>query len=310
MRLAWFRPAGATRGFGAARDVLTPAPIDDTALLVRALEMRHQIDVIDAPAAHDFVWRHARDPYDLCVYELDNTPGHQFVWPYLAHYPGVTLLRRLTLRASCPDAPPRDDLLVALFASRVTVVPHATVADALEADYPGARIRHVTPGVNPLPSTADEIVVSLGWPSAGSSFAEALAGFASARAVIVFDCTETADWPSINPQDWQPRFVLPPAPPMCVSIDPRDEDHSRRLAIRRLSEDAVLRKQLGDAAQAWWRAHATVERAAAAFDAVLEEAPTMAPPPKPRNWPAHVGDDGTTLARELLASCLISDFDF
>jgi hypothetical protein len=304
MRLAWFRPAFAASGFGAAgpacADDATPAPTDDTALLVRALGMHHQIDVIDARAAHDFVWRHARDPYDLCVYELDNTLAHQFVWPYMAHYPGVTLLRRLTLRASCPDAPPRDDLLVPLFASRVTVVPHATVADALEADYPGARIRHVTPGVHPL-STSDEIVVSLEWPSAGSSFAEALAGFAAARAVIVFDCTETADWPSINPQDWQPRFVLPPAPPMCVSIDPRDEDHSRRLAMRRLSEDAVLREQLGAAAQAWWRAHATVERAAASFDGVLEEARTMLPPPKPTHWPSHVADDGTTLARELVA---------
>jgi hypothetical protein len=277
---------------------------------VRALAARHHIDVIDARAAHDFVWRHARQPYDLCVYELDNTPAHQFVWAYLVHYPGITLLRRLTLRASCPDAPRRDDLLVALFASRLTVVPHASVAEQLEADYPGARIRHVTPGVEPLTDRPGEILLSLDWPSAGSSFSEALAGFAAGRAVVVFDCTETADWPSINPQDWQPRFVLPPAAPMCVSIDARDEAHSRRLVIRRLTHDAPLRSRLGAAAQTWWRANATVDRAATSFDDVLEEAGSTPPPSRPPNWPSHAADDSTTLARALLRPFGIRDLGF
>ena len=51
---------------------------------------------------------HARRAYDLHVYELDDTPGHQFIWPYVFHYPGLTLLRSLTLQASRTSALVRD----------------------------------------------------------------------------------------------------------------------------------------------------------------------------------------------------------
>ena len=318
MRLAWFAPS----------NVDGPT---DTPHLIRALGLRHQIDVIDARAAHDFVWQHARRPYDMCVYELDNTSAHQYVLPYLVHYPGITRLHCVTLQASRAGTLERerrfDDfarefafahpgvtppmvrawglvapgswpmLAVPLLSSRLTVVAHAAVAEALTADYPGVRIRSVFPGVEPLVDGGDDTVVSLKWPVAGAPLIDAHAGFAAGRPVIVFDCPETADWPSINPQDWQPRSA---AEPICIAIDPRDADHSLRLASGRLARDADLRLRLGTAARAWWRAHATVEQAAARFEEVLEEARNCSPPPRPDGWPAHMSEDGFARARAVL----------
>jgi hypothetical protein len=290
MRLAWFRPVSEAGSHAIAST-------DDVGLLIRALRSLHKIDVINEDRAHDFVWQHARTSYDLCVYELDNTPAHQFIWPYLLHYSGVTLLRSVSVPHLITGARgPRTSL--PLHASRIVLVPHAPIAEVLQADYPAARIRSIIPGVEPLAGPRDAIVESLRWPVDGSALTDALAGFAAARPVMVFDCTETADWPSIDPHDWQRRSN---EEPICVAIDPRDEDHSRRVAIRRLREDAALRQRLGAAAQAWWRAHATVEIAAAAFESVLREARTIAPPPRPADWPANAADDGTRLMRELLA---------
>jgi hypothetical protein len=75
------------------------------------------------------------------------------------------------------------------------------------------------------------------------------------KPLIVLETTSTADWPALDPQTWQPRgFTLDP--PIVVSIDPRDEEHSLMLAIRRLSNDAALRQRLADAAYAWATSHA------------------------------------------------------
>jgi hypothetical protein len=318
MRLAWFAPAHATT-------------IADVAPLIRALRARHQIDVIDERDAHAFVWRQARAPYDLCVYELDNTPAHQFVWPYLVHYAGVTRLHRVTLQNSRAQMLERehrlDDfarefsfahpgatppvvraagqialgrwpmLAVPLLASRVTVVAHAAVQEALSADYPSARVRAITPGVEPRDVSVDEIVMAGAWPLDGAPLLDALAGFAAGRPVIVIDCAETADWPSLNPQDWQPRS---PAAPICIAIDPRDEEHSRRLALARLRHDTDLRVRLGTAAQKWWRTHATIERASAAFEQVLDETYRAEAPARPDGWPDHLAQDGLAVAREVL----------
>lgn len=279
MRVAWFAPRSDARSL---------APWDDAALLVHELRARHDVELVDAGRAHDFVWRHARDAFDLCVYELGGTAAHQFAAAYAVHYPGVVLLRGL----------PRYDR--ALVASRLVVVPHEPVAQAIADDCPGVRVRTVVPGVEPLRDGA-AVVTALRWPPDGGALTYALAGFAAARAVIVLDGPETADWPSLDPQTWEPRAPLerlpgwPRADPICVSIDPRDEAHSLRLARKRLDEDPALRARLGRAAREWWRVHATVGLASAAFEALLDEARAMPDPHPPPD-----ADDGTALARRLL----------
>jgi hypothetical protein len=164
MRLAWFRPSNQAAAH----------PFDDTPGLLRALSHEHDLHVFTETNAHDFVWQEFRVPYDVCVFELDNTPAHRFVWPYLLGYSGVLLLHARTLHNSRAHAlfhggrlehyvaeftfdaghPPylahgtdylrSDDwpmLRVPILASRVTVATHPGVAQALQDEYPPARVR-------------------------------------------------------------------------------------------------------------------------------------------------------------------------
>src|SRR6266511_6434556 len=82
MRLAWFSPLPPIRSGIAAY----------TAELVPALSEEHAIECFDESAAHDFVWAHRRNPYDLVVYQLGNAPCHDYMWAYLAAYPGLVVL--------------------------------------------------------------------------------------------------------------------------------------------------------------------------------------------------------------------------
>jgi glycosyltransferase involved in cell wall biosynthesis len=98
MHLAWFSP-------------MPPVPsgiADCSADLIAELGKRHTIDVYvhetssspamivtrgaDVYSAHDFVWRHRLKPYDLPVYQLGNSSHHDYIWPYLFRYPGLTVL--------------------------------------------------------------------------------------------------------------------------------------------------------------------------------------------------------------------------
>ena len=45
-----------------------------------------------AATARDFLWKARRDPYDLVVYQLGNAPCHDYMWGYLAAFPGLVVL--------------------------------------------------------------------------------------------------------------------------------------------------------------------------------------------------------------------------
>lgn len=82
MRLAWFSPLPPVRSGIAAY----------SAELLPHLRRGGTIDCFDAPRAHDFVWQHRRRPYDLVVYHLGNETCHDYMWAYLAAYPGLVVL--------------------------------------------------------------------------------------------------------------------------------------------------------------------------------------------------------------------------
>lgn len=105
-RLAWFSPLPPSRSGIAAY----------SAELVPLIARRHDVDTFidphsarfttgpdeEQPArdearfpvfpSRDFVGRHRTSPYDLIVYQLGNAPCHDYIWPYLTRFPGLTVL--------------------------------------------------------------------------------------------------------------------------------------------------------------------------------------------------------------------------
>lgn len=181
MRVAWFSP-------------MPPVPSGIAACsaeLVGELRSRHHIDVyVDgasgaappgADPAHEFVWRHRINPYDLTVYQVGNSSHHDYLWPYLFRYPGLTVLHdahlhharaaqllrtkraadyRAEFAANHPHVhPDLAELAVAGFdnylyyswpmtrlvieASRLTAVHTESTARELKADHPDAAITSV-----------------------------------------------------------------------------------------------------------------------------------------------------------------------
>jgi len=170
-----------------------------------------------------------------------------------------------------------------------------TAANAMRrAQEAGAHARLV-----PTPDAAD-VVLALAWPPDGEPLMPALAAMAAGQAVVVFETEVTAGWPALDGHTWRPRPGSS-AEPIVVSIDPRDEEHSLTMAIKRLAGDAPLRNTLAAAGHAWWQSHATAAHSLARWRAVMDEA-IAAPPPAP--LPDLL--DGSATARRILAELGVS----
>jgi glycosyltransferase involved in cell wall biosynthesis len=345
LRIAWFRHINTD----------STDPLDDTAALIDELRLTHDIDIIAEANAHDFVWQQLQRPWDLCVFELDNTRAHQFIWGYLPNYPGVVLLHSIDVA----------NLRAATLASRAAVVADPGLAERLQLRFPNANVRYAPlfAGHASSDDTADrspvrsdgvahpaatgfvkfavydrrakgrhlidraferarnagatfdvleeeatpgglarsDVVIVPAWPPFHAPLTPLLAAMAAGKPVITMETEATAEWPAIDPQTWRPRGLAVAEAPVAVTVDPRDEEHSLMLAIRRLSADATLRGQLGRAARAWSEAHARPARAASAWAAILREAATLSPAPRPDDWPTQFLVDGTELARDILS---------
>jgi hypothetical protein len=316
MRLAWFRATPPDSG----------ALLDRTAAVIEALGRTHTVDVVTAAEAHDFVWKHGRHPYDLCLYEVGRSRDVQFIGPYLLHYPGVVFLVDTAI------ADPRM-----WNGSRMVVVSDIAAAHALATEWPAARVRHVPLGcaefqgprslfqvrelrvgmidasrrpvleralhrarnlgaavqLSDTPDEAD-VIVALEWPPRSGPPLAALHAMASGRVAIVLEVEVTAGWSALDPQTWLPRGIGTERP-VAVSLDPRDEEHSLMLALVRLAADPSLVRALGDAARQWWQAHGTIDRAVAGWEIVLQDALMVAPASR------QEVADGSERAREILA---------
>lgn len=145
-----------------------------------------------------------------------------------------------------------------------------------------------------------DVVLVMPWPPADDLTA-AIAAMAHRRPIVLFDTVSTAGWPTLDPQTWLPRGLTSDGDPIAIAIDPRDEEHSLAIALRRLAADGALRDRLRDAAHRWWQQHATIQHAVTAWRRILDEAASIAPPPSPSGFPAHLTADGTARAREWLA---------
>lgn len=96
-RLAWFSPLFPDKsGIARYSAELLPllAPFHGIDVFVDGQPVRSAIPgthvgIFDA---HDFAWKHQREPYDLIVYQLGNAPCHDYMWAYVVRHPGLVVL--------------------------------------------------------------------------------------------------------------------------------------------------------------------------------------------------------------------------
>ena len=201
----------------------------------------------------------------------------------------IPLGSRQSLCVAMLGHPPRRTLVRALERARESGVTIELMAES----SPDAVLRDA------------DVILVLPWPRSDDPTCT-MAAMSSGRPVVIFESESTAGWPTLDPQTWQPRGFDPRQAPIAIAIDPRDEEHSLALALRRLAVDRSFADDLGRAAQAWWAGHATVSHATAAWEAVIEDAASLPPPDRPPGWPRHLSADGSDRARDILGEFALS----
>src|SRR3954466_1933252 len=93
MRLAWFSPLPPARTGVAGRTAETVEHLRARGYDIDIyVDRRPSRPAAGAASAHDFVWRHRLEPYDLPVYQFGNSSHHDYIWPYALRYPGLVVL--------------------------------------------------------------------------------------------------------------------------------------------------------------------------------------------------------------------------
>jgi glycosyltransferase involved in cell wall biosynthesis len=143
---------------------------------------------------------------------------------------------------------------------------------------------------------AVDVSLNLRWPTARETSGPWLRALAAGKPTVIGDLVHMADVPSLDPRTWTVNAGadIGRVEPVAIAIDILDEDHSLRLAMRRLAADADLRARLGRAAQAYWQREHTVEVMADDYEGVLGVRGV------PGVLPAHLRPDGDEQLRALL----------
>lgn len=149
---------------------------------------------------------------------------------------------------------------------------------------------------------ASDVSINLRWPTAREVSGPWLRALAAGKPTITTDLAHTADVPALDPRNWTVSHAstdLEAAPePVTVSIDITDEDHSLRLAMRRLASDPELRAGLGHAAARFWEQSHSTAGMIDDYNRAITRALTLPSPAV--HLPAHLRDDGSTTLRALL----------
>jgi len=157
MRIAWFSPLPPDRS-GIA---------DYSAELLAQLASSFEIDRYPERAAHDFVWRAQRNPYDLVVYHVGNAACHDYMWAYMVRYPGLVVLHDARLhhaRARCLLDRKRIDAYREEFHYDHPAVDRAVTQFAIEGL--GGPLYYLWPMVKVVMDTARMVAVHSPWVAA------------------------------------------------------------------------------------------------------------------------------------------------
>ena len=184
---------------------------------------------------------------------------------------------------------------------------------------------------------ACDVSLNLRWPTAREMSGPWLRALAAARPTMTIDLAHLVDVPSIDPRTWKvnalagirgpgsgirptisgnhpdddsnrrsdPGSRIPDPEPVTIAIDILDEDHSLRLAMRRLATDPALRASLGAAGQRYWDREHSMPRMVDDYERALVEAAAL--PAPNAELPAHLVNDGDRLLNELLSGFGVPD---
>lgn len=156
---------------------------------------------------------------------------------------------------------------------------------------------------------ACDVSLNLRWPTAHEVSGPWVRALGAGVPTITIDLAHLADVPSLDPRTWtvsHSAATAEQAPePVTVALDILDEDHSLRMAMRRLAADAALRERLGRAGQRYWKERHSHDGMlsdyrrviAAACNTPAENRSTANPPP---GWPDHLLDCADSRLRTLL----------
>jgi glycosyltransferase involved in cell wall biosynthesis len=164
---------------------------------------------------------------------------------------------------------------------------------------------------------ACDVSLNLRWPTAREMSGPWLRALAAARPTITIDLAHLVDVPSIDPRTWKTNPAASgssrlasrseganseqraaSSDPVTVAIDILDEDHSLRLAMRRLATDPALRASLGAAGQRYWDREHSLPRMVDDYERALALAASVPTPRVP--LPEHLVTDGDRLLKEVL----------
>jgi glycosyltransferase involved in cell wall biosynthesis len=151
---------------------------------------------------------------------------------------------------------------------------------------------------------ASDVSLNLRWPSARETSGPWVRSLALSRATIIVDLAHQGRVPALDPRTW--RRLAPcddtsdeaDGRAVAVAVDILDEDHSLRLALRRLAQDADLRVQLGHEARRYWEREHTVERMVDDVDRAIGRAAGLSAPAAA--LPAHLRPEPAVFARSLV----------
>ena len=176
---------------------------------------------------------------------------------------------------------------------------------------------------------ASDVCLCMRWPTSRETSASWLRCLAAGKPTISTDLVHTVDIPTLDPRNWsvlaglsavarqiQRALARPAVPgeggrpalrrgaaPVGVSIDILDEDHSLKLAIRRLATDEKLRVMLGSNARALWAERFRLEGMVAGYRRVIAQllqAPPRAMPMRLKTLPLHLRASGTEHAESMV----------
>ncbi len=166
---------------------------------------------------------------------------------------------------------------------------------------------------------ACDVSLNLRWPTAREVSGPWLRALAAGRPTVIIDLAHLADVPSLDPRTWRLRLsgfgIRDPGSadpgsripdpgtiaPVTVAIDILDEDHSLRLAMRRLASDAALRAELGAAGRRYWDEEHSMPRMVEDYRRILVTAAGRAAPEVKR--PPHLVTNGDRVLRRVLDEC-------